>query len=1323
MMSDYQFRHTQNSLPTPPPPTFVDNQEAQSEDMSDIPLSLDNFSILHFNCQNSIQFTHEALTYTNYTLLSLQEPWFNTHTLNFPHHEAWHRISAYDYHPTTWSDRPRVCFYLSKLIPTSHFSLLPSSSDIILALEIKDQTRNLTKLRVISWYNPPGSLRGIMTLEQWLNSNHNRHIPSIIATDSNLHHQIWNPPGYTITDSLAKRLVNCLASLGFKLSSPKGIPTRFSTGTHSTTIDLIWSSWNITQKILSCNVLTNTLASDHFPIATILDLNILPAIKTHISLNISDIQPDLLHRKISSKLHLLPRIYSDSVNIDSAVTTLSSIILEAAQDQGKRVKTKLNKYKAWWDKDKLNPILKHRNQARKWMIKSNSPEARACYQEWQNFFREQVLKSKISHWKSFLANCLGNDTFKAFRYVKPKSTDDIAPLKLSDGSIATSKEDQAKALYYGTSVAHIDAKIEDIPQNLENLIQSYPRTFPILKGPELKRIINDLPNRRANGEDCISNEIIKLALPAIEDELCRLFNACFELGYFPNAWRKAVTIIIRKNGKDNYSDPGAYRPIALLSCLGKILEKIITNRLTYWAETSKIVALGHMGGRRHHSTDDALLILTTWIRERWRDNKVVSALSLDVKSAYPSVHRERLWWRLHEHKCPTYLLCLIHGFLTERSTHLRLQDYVSNKFDVANGLPQGSPLSVILYIIYNSPLLTSSPPDPKASALSLGFIDDVIHVVASNTFEENLIELNTYAKSSLEWGLSHGAIFDRKKAQLIHFTNKRNQALPSFHFGDVTLQPKQEIKWLGIWFDSKLLFNSHLQHIKKIGNHTLYQLRRLNKCYSGLSPKEIRKLVTSILMPRILYGSLIWFTARNFQKVNKMLTSFQNATLNLILGAFKGSSIDLLYHDAYITPFFLTVTRRHHNFYLKRLAAPDSHPTKSFILYELHQSVSKHKSPIQDMIDIDFFRKLSNRKIEIIYPHSFPPWTKTLDALHNLGRNKDEVIDLVPKQVRDEEERGSLVIFTDGSISSEGGGATAVSMQSQELCAIKNFQHVSNHEAELLGILLAAKLAKKSLRTCIARTPDIAIFGDNQGALSLINDIPRASSGQHIIIRTLSLFRQLPEDSTIRLYWTPGHAGIELNEKADDLAKQAATDQSGQTEVFYLPASLGSLKRRTKSKFSLKHFPLKPGRKPFKTNPKDISDALMNMEKGRTAAITQLRAGHSPLNDHLHKRNLTDSPFCITCKRKETTEHFLLFCNRYKKERRRFRSRLLEENIRVNWNDAKKLMDSPKAFFLLSEYILETKRFSFFHSYRQDTSKVKRSRNRSRNVRDPHLPT
>ena len=155
--------------------------------------------------------------------------------------------------------------------------------------------------------------------------------------------------------------------------------------------------------------------------------------------------------------------------------------------------------------------------------------------------------------------------------------------------------------------------------------------------------------------------------------------------------------------------------------------------------------------------------------------------------------------------------------------------------------------------------------------------------------------------------------------------------------------------------------------------------------------RETKRLINTVLFPRISYGSLIWFTKRNSFKANKVISSIQNSALHLILGSFRGSSIDLLYHDSYSIPFHLIITKRHHGFYLKRLTSPDNHPTRMFIEKELQISSTKHKSPIQDMLNFEDFRDLTEVEMETIYPHSFPPWSNSLFQIYNLDKSKEDL--------------------------------------------------------------------------------------------------------------------------------------------------------------------------------------------------------------------------------------------------------------------------------------------------------------------------------------------
>lgn len=161
-------------------------------------------------------------------------------------------------------------------------------------------------------------------------------------------------------------------------------------------------------------------------------------------------------------------------------------------------------------------------------------------------------------------------------------------------------------------------------------------------------------------------------------------------------------------------------------------------------------------------------------------------------------------------------------------TNLRLQDYLSEDFEIDDGLPQGSPLSVILYIIYNSSLLIDVQISLQEDKMSLAFINDVTHLVAHKDIDVNILDLEEEGDRSLEWGRRHGAIFDKKKAQVMHFTHKKH-GNPVLQFGDQVLTPlDSELRWLGLWLDPKLTFGAHIRRMQQRGKLTIMQLSRIS---------------------------------------------------------------------------------------------------------------------------------------------------------------------------------------------------------------------------------------------------------------------------------------------------------------------------------------------------------------------------------------------------------------------------------------------------------------------------------------------------------------
>jgi hypothetical protein len=212
-------------------------------------------------------------------------------------------------------------------------------------------------------------------------------------------------------------------------------------------------------------------------------------------------------------------------------------------------------------------------------------------------------------------------------------------------------------------------------------------------------------------------------------------------------------IVLRKPGKPCYEIPKAYRPIALISTTAKVLTSIVAENLSHLVEKHRLLPRNHFGGRPGRSTADAINYLVHKICETWRTNKVVSVLFLDVEGAFPNTVTAKLIHNLKQRRIPTSIVNFVEQLLTNRRTRLKFDDYASNIINIANGIGQGDPLSMLLYILYNTDLLEL--PDHPTDEDALGYVDGIALIAIGIDFEGTNNRLKTMMTK--EDGASNGA--------------------------------------------------------------------------------------------------------------------------------------------------------------------------------------------------------------------------------------------------------------------------------------------------------------------------------------------------------------------------------------------------------------------------------------------------------------------------------------------------------------------------------------------------------------------------------------
>lgn len=258
-------------------------------------------------------------------------------------------------------------------------------------------------------------------------------------------------------------------------------------------------------------------------------------------------------------------------------------------------------------------------------------------------------------------------------------------------------------------------------------------------------------------------------------------------------------------------------------------ESVIANQISFLVEKYQLLPKSHIGGRKGRSTEEALHDIVEKIYAGWNKNQVASLLMLNISGAYDHVCKIRLLHNLRKRRINLKVVGLIESFLSDSTTTMKTNECILDHLSIQCGIPQGSPLSPILFLFYKADLLdicSSITPGLSANA----FIDDTSLLAIGSSTEENCLNLAKAHKGCLEWAETHGAIFASSKYQLLHLTRQKKFCLSS----QIELSSSQSIKpsatgrLLGVTLDSKLRWKNHVESAKAKAMIILGAIARLS---------------------------------------------------------------------------------------------------------------------------------------------------------------------------------------------------------------------------------------------------------------------------------------------------------------------------------------------------------------------------------------------------------------------------------------------------------------------------------------------------------------
>lgn len=333
----------------------------------------------------------------------------------------------------------------------------------------------------------------------------------------------------------------------------------------------------------------------------------------------------------------------------------------------------------------------------------------------------------------------------------------------------------------------------------------------------------------------------------------------------------------------NPSAPEDFRPINMLPITEKIIEVAVKNQLAEYIEQNDILIRQQSGFRKQHSCETAInLMLSNWM-DNIEKNQEIVAVFLDFKRAFETIDRKLLIKKLEIYGCDENALEWFANYLTDRNQKVKIDDKISESITVQNGLPQGSVLSPLLFVLYINDINLIM----DHSSLNL-FADDTTMTVADNNPENAFKKMNHDLAKLDDWLRYNKMALNIKKTNFMHITNKmKSTGSENLKINDMNIIQANCVKYLGIKIDDKLSFKPHLYFIKAKMHKKLGLLRRINEKLTKESKIIFYK---SIVAPHLDYCATILFLSSEHQL--EQLQKVQNKFMRILLQANKETHVD-----------------------------------------------------------------------------------------------------------------------------------------------------------------------------------------------------------------------------------------------------------------------------------------------------------------------------------------------------------------------------------------------------------------------------------------------
>ena len=734
-----------------------------------------------------------------------------------------------------------------------------------IAITIK--TAENKKVKIINIYRPPRE-----TFDEFINN----FVPTIsdqikntneviVAGDFNLNLlNLNNRKIYNYFDHM----------LNLHLIPKITFPTHFLDKT-CTLIDNIFSKVSPASQSLESGILVSNI-SDHYPTFISINLNLIKLRQPKFT-TIKMSNPDSINN-VNAELELInfeqilsTNPYSDPNNNYNILQNIISSYL----DKHFPVKTvRFNKHKhknnVWITKgiirsikfkDKLYKLTKttstnnpsylvHKQNLKvyKNILKSVIKEAKFKFYESQFQKNAKDIKKTWKVINSVLKSSQKNDDFPSYLNVSNKIVSDQKNIIEAMNSYFTS---------IGQKIAPESNETFDSFSDFFSNKHNHEFHFEQISENEVLKIINHMQSKDSEDVHGLSTKIIKQISQALYKPITLIINQSFRTGVFPDELKIAKIIPIYKGNESNINEVNNYRPISILPVLSKIFEKIVFNQLYNYFSEQNLFFMSQYGFRRDHSTEFATLELTNRIHEHLNNGLNPITVYMDLSKAFDTINHKILLTKLKHYGIANTEIQWFTNYLTNRFQYVTHNNIKSSLKEITTGVPQGSILGPLLFIIYINDL-------PSVTDLNIiQYADDTCllipfkHTLNQNKLQSASNQINNKLNTIHKWLAANklSLNINKTKCTIFHYKQKMLDTFPNIQINNLPLNFVHHYKFLGIMIDDTLTWDTHINYLSN-------KLSKVNALLSKLKhffpKKTLLTIYNSLFLSNINYGITSW---------------------------------------------------------------------------------------------------------------------------------------------------------------------------------------------------------------------------------------------------------------------------------------------------------------------------------------------------------------------------------------------------------------------------------------------------------------------------------